>query len=183
MTRLARAARLALQTLEANLKGRSYSAYLMQLRLVLLCVVTLLGRKRGHWLTKPAENEDVAWQQERPPEIPQNLCLRVCRGKRTRIGLLNLITTLCPPWPRRLPSFLRSLSWPDKLFCSDSYNEQRKASRSVLHVGLAFGSNDQTIWILSTWEYLQLCSLDFRPNITAFCLSEVRDRGYMEARR
>jgi len=49
---------------------------------VLLCVVTLLGRKRGHWLTKPAANEDPVWQQERPTELHQNLCLRLCRGKR-----------------------------------------------------------------------------------------------------
>ena len=62
---------------------RAYSAYLMQLWLVLLCVVTLLGRKRGHWLTKPAENKDPGWQQERPPEIPQNLRPSVCRGKRS----------------------------------------------------------------------------------------------------
>ena len=49
----------------------------------MLCVVTLLGRKRGHWLKKPAENEDAAWQQERLPEIPQNLHVRVCRGKQS----------------------------------------------------------------------------------------------------
>ena len=48
-------------------------------------VVTLLGRKRGHWLTNPVENEDAAWQQERLPEIPQNLGLPVCRGKRSSI--------------------------------------------------------------------------------------------------
>ena len=47
----------------------------------MLCIVTLLGRKRGHWLTKPAKNEDPAWQQERPLEIPQNL--RACIGKRS----------------------------------------------------------------------------------------------------
>ena len=70
-----------------SLKERSYSAYLMQPWLVLLCLVTLLGRKRGHWLTKPAENEDPAWQQERPPEIPRNLCVRICRGKRSSNAL------------------------------------------------------------------------------------------------
>ena len=70
---------------QPGLKERYYSAYLMQLWLVLLCVVTLLGRKRGHWLTKPAGNEDAAWQQERSPEIPQNLHLPVCRGKRKGI--------------------------------------------------------------------------------------------------
>ena len=48
-------------------------------------VTTLLGRRRGHWLTKPAENEDAAWQQERSPEIPQNLCLPVRRGKQSSI--------------------------------------------------------------------------------------------------
>ena len=49
----------------------------------MLCIVTQLGKKRGHWLTKPAENEDAALQQERPPEIPQNVCLCVCRGKQS----------------------------------------------------------------------------------------------------
>ena len=66
-----------------SLNKRYYSAYLMQLRLVLLCVVTLLGRKRGHWLTKPAENEDPPWQQERLLEIPQNLCVHICGWKET----------------------------------------------------------------------------------------------------
>jgi len=33
----------------------------------LLGVVTRHGRKRGHWLTKPAANEGPAWQQERLP--------------------------------------------------------------------------------------------------------------------
>ena len=63
--------------IHASLNRQYYFAYLMQLWLVLLCVVTLLGRKRGHWLTKHAANEDPAWQQERPPEIPQNLGLPV----------------------------------------------------------------------------------------------------------
>ena len=74
---------LSVEGSRPSLKDRCYSANLMQLWLVLLCVVTMLGRKRFHLLTKPAENEDAAWQQERPPEIPQNLCLRVCRGKRS----------------------------------------------------------------------------------------------------
>ena len=78
---------------EADLNERWHSAYLKQLRLVLLCVVTLLGRKRGHWLTKPAENEDPAWQQERLLEIPQNLCMRVCRGKRKGIVHFSVIHT------------------------------------------------------------------------------------------
>ena len=62
----------------------------MQLRLVLLCVVTLLGRKRGHWFTKPAENEDPAWKLERPPEIPQNLCVHIYRGKRSSNALSSM---------------------------------------------------------------------------------------------
>ena len=59
----------------------------------MLCVVTLLGRKRGHWLTKPAENEDAAWQQERSPEIPQNICLPVCRGQRKGIVDSSLVNS------------------------------------------------------------------------------------------
>ena len=39
-------------TWKPGLKECYYSAYLMQLCLVLLCVVTLLGSKRGHWLIK-----------------------------------------------------------------------------------------------------------------------------------
>ena len=57
----------------------------------MLCVVTLLGRKRGHWLTKPTENEDAAWQQERPLGIPQNLCVRVCIGKRSSKAHSSLV--------------------------------------------------------------------------------------------
>ena len=57
----------------------------------MLCVVTPLGRKGGHWLKKPAENEDPAWQQERLLEIPQNLCVRVCIGKRSSKAHSSLV--------------------------------------------------------------------------------------------
>ena len=75
---------------------------------------------------------------------------------------LSLCTTF-------LRSLFLSLSWPDKLFCSDSYNEQREERPQGRSAGLAFRSNHLEPFLIAglPWE------LDFRPNFKAFCLSQV----------
>ena len=45
-------------------------------------------------LTKPAANEGPVWQQNGPPEIPQNVRVNICRGKRSSNTLSSLLSTV-----------------------------------------------------------------------------------------
>ena len=83
-----------------------------------------------------------------------------------------------------MPPFLRSLSWPDKLFCSDSHNERGRASGSV---GLTvwrpsgLGSNPLDPFLFAPFPLVGISSIvraRFPPEF--YCNSFVR--GYGEAK-